>query len=256
MLPTWPLAPHLGESYFYNVEKILHDRIYACQSSGVSLMNEGGKQGKGPRGLTKEVITRSAIAELEEVGESAFTLRKVATRLGCDPMSIVYHYGSKEGLYRAMAGWISEQLEGVDRTFSWDERLFQLAAGLRCLALRYPSTFRLMQRFMTTGISDYKHSESVLEALTEAGVKDHEVAQLCLGWYACVIGLALAEVDGLLQPASPTELAEIEMLDPVMFPITKRCAASFRDLPAGAVFSLILENFVLGIRVKISDRPR
>ncbi|WP_172412102.1 TetR/AcrR family transcriptional regulator [Stenotrophomonas maltophilia] len=211
-------------------------------------MKQVEKRGKGPRGLAKADITRAAISELESVGEAGFTLRKVAARLGCDPMTIVYHFRSKEGLFRAMAGWISEQLDGVDATRPWDGRLVQLAEGLRSLALGYPSTFRLMQRFMNTGVSDYKHSESVLQALEEAGVSEEQLAQLCLGWYACVIGLALAEVDGLLQPASQTELEEIEMLDPTAFPITTRCTESFRNLPRGAVFSLTLETFLLGIR--------
>ncbi len=49
-------------------------------------------------------MVAAALELMEAGGEVGFTLRKLGVRVGCDPMSILYHFKSKEGLYRAMAG--------------------------------------------------------------------------------------------------------------------------------------------------------
>ena len=55
----------------------------------------------------------AALALLEDVGE-AFSVRKLAQSVGCDPMSVLYHFKSKEGLSRAIANALSRSLVPVD----------------------------------------------------------------------------------------------------------------------------------------------
>lgn len=63
-----------------------------------------------PRPLSPELIVVTAIALLEHHGEAGFSLRKLGQRLGCDPMTVLYHFKSKDGLLRAMADHLSAQL--------------------------------------------------------------------------------------------------------------------------------------------------
>ncbi|MBN3785001.1 TetR family transcriptional regulator, partial [Burkholderia sp. Ac-20345] len=97
------------------------------------------KPAQGPRGLDKDAIVAAALALLEDVGEAAFSVRKLAQSVGCDPMSVLYHFKSKEGLSRAIANALSRSLVPVDAALPWRERLRDLARQYRALALRYPA---------------------------------------------------------------------------------------------------------------------
>ncbi len=116
-------------------------------------------------------MVEAALELMEAGGEAGFTLRKLGTRVGCDPMSILYHFKSKEGLYRAMAGRLESQLRIVPASLPWRGRMRHLADQYRSLALRFPKSFWLMQHFVYTGPADYDHMEMVHGALREAGIE-------------------------------------------------------------------------------------
>ena len=206
------------------------------------------RAGTGPRGLSKDAIVEAAVALMEEVGEEGFTLRKLGDRVGCDPMAVLYHFKSKQGLHRAMAEWLTARLAPVEADAPWDARLRGLADRHRELALAYPATFGLMPRFLNTGLSDYRHTETVFRALEDAGIGEADIPAVCLGWYASVIGLAMGEVGGLLQPATAEELAEIERLPEDAFALTRRFAGFYRDLEAGRVHARTVDLLIDGIR--------
>ena len=63
----------------------------------------------GPRGLAKNEIVETAVSLMEEVGEAAFSVRKLGGRVGCDPMAILYHFKNKDGMYRAMADALAKK---------------------------------------------------------------------------------------------------------------------------------------------------
>lgn len=174
----------------------------------------------GSRGLSSAQIVAEAVAVQEDVGAEGFSLRKVATRVGCDPMAVLYHLGSRENLERAMAEHLNAQLRPPDHGAPWRHRLTDLAQGYRALALRYPRTFPLLLRFWITGPADYEHAETVYQALTDAGLSDPDVVDACCGWYAAVLGLAASEAGGMLRPATTTQLAEVGELAPDRFPRT------------------------------------
>jgi AcrR family transcriptional regulator len=201
----------------------------------------------GPRGLSPDVIARAAIGLLEEGGEAGFSLRKVGQRVGCDPMTVLYHFGSKEGLERAMADALNAELKPVARDRPWRERLADLAFQYQALAARYPRTFPLLQRFWVTGPADYRHAEMIYEALGDAGFADEQMVDICFGWYAGVLGLAAAEAGGLLKPAGPDHLAEVAVLPDADFPITKRLVPAFEAQTAGRAYARMVEVILDGI---------
>ncbi len=183
-------------------------------------MAKGQQPGSGARGLSVAQIVESAVAVQEDVGPEGFSVRKVATRVGCDPMAVLYHLGSRDNLERAMAEHLNAQLRAPDTTAPWRERLTDLAHQYRALALRYPRTFPLLLRFWITGPADFRHAETVYQAMTDAGLSDPEVVDACCGWYASVLGLAGSEAGGMLRPATAAELSEVGALAPDRFPRT------------------------------------
>ncbi|RQT02534.1 TetR family transcriptional regulator [Burkholderia contaminans] len=205
------------------------------------------KPAQGPRGLDKDAIVAAALALLEEVGEAAFSVRKLAQSVGCDPMSVLYHFKSKEGLSRAIANALSRSLVPVDAALPWRERLRDLARQYRALALRYPAAFALLQRHMSTGPADLAHIEAVHRALADAGIPRAALPSVCVGWYASVIGLAAAEAGGLTRAANDVELAEMEALSDTAHPLVKAAAPLYAQLDPAAVHDTMLDVLLDGI---------
>ncbi|HDR9503312.1 TetR/AcrR family transcriptional regulator [Burkholderia cepacia] len=205
------------------------------------------KPAQGPRGLDKDAIVAAALALLEDVGEAAFSVRKLAQSIGCDPMSVLYHFKSKEGLSRAIANALSRSLVPVDATLPWRERLRDLARQYRALALRYPAAFALLQRHMSTGPADLAHIEAVHRALADAGIPRAALPSVCVGWYASVIGLAAAEAGGLTRAANDVELAEMEALSDAAHPLVKAAAPLYAQLDPAAVHDTMLDVLLDGI---------
>ncbi|CAB3761233.1 TetR family transcriptional regulator [Burkholderia sp. MSh2] len=205
------------------------------------------KPAQGPRGLDKDAIVAAALALLEDVGEAAFSVRKLAQSVGCDPMSVLYHFKSKDGLSRAIANALSRSLVPVDATLPWRERLRDLARQYRTLALRYPAAFALLQRHMSTGPADLAHIEAVHRALADAGIPGAALPSVCVGWYASVIGLAAAEAGGLTRAANDVELAEMEALSDTAHPLVKAAAPLYAQLDPAAVHDTMLDVLLDGI---------
>ncbi|MGU7783693.1 TetR/AcrR family transcriptional regulator [Burkholderia sp. PU8-34] len=205
------------------------------------------KPSQGPRGLDKDAIVAAALTLLEDVGETAFSVRKLAQAVGCDPMSVLYHFKSKEGLSRAIANALSRSLVPVDENLPWRERLRDLARQYRALALRYPAAFALLQRHVSTGPADLAHVETVHRALVDAGIAHAALPCVCVGWYASVIGLAAAEAGGLTRPANDVELAEMAALSDAEQPLVKSAAPLYARLDPAAVHDTMLEILLDGI---------
>ncbi|PXX39525.1 MULTISPECIES: TetR/AcrR family transcriptional regulator [Burkholderia] len=205
------------------------------------------KPAQGPRGLDKDAIVAAALALLEDVGEAAFSVRKLAQSVGCDPMSVLYHFKSKDGLSRAIANALSRSLVPVDDTLPWRERLRDLARQYRALALRHPAAFALLQRHMSTGPADLAHIEAVHRALVDAGIPRAALPSVCVGWYASVIGLAAAEAGGLTRPANDVELAEMNALSDTAHPLVRSAAPLYAQLDPEIVHDTMLDVLLDGI---------
>lgn len=201
----------------------------------------------GPRGFTRDSLVETAIGLMEEVGEAGFTLRKLGARAGCDAMTVLYHFKSKDGLFHAMADWLETQLKPAPADLPWRDRLRHLGNQYRGLALRYPASFGLMQRFLHTGLADYGHMEMVHGALEEAGISTRDIPSTCIGWYATITGLAMGEVAGLIRPLTDAEVDEIAQLPGDRYPRLKDATGLYRNLAPAAVFAATMEQLLDGI---------
>lgn len=193
------------------------------------------------RKLNKDELAIAAVTLMEEAGDSGFSLRKLGERVGCDPMAVLYHFKSKEGLLRAMADYLTSRIQAVDTELTWAERLYELARQYRELALNHPQTFRQMQRFLNTGKADYRVLEQVYRALRDAGLSDAEIPAACVGWYAALYGLIQGELGGLIRPATEEELNELEQWPAEDVPMLRQILPRFVHLQSEQVFKMMME---------------
>ncbi|WP_299969322.1 TetR/AcrR family transcriptional regulator [uncultured Roseobacter sp.] len=201
----------------------------------------------GPRGLGVDAMLEAALALMEEVGADKFSVRKVAARVGCDPMAILYHFKSKRDLERAMAEALNARVRAPATGLSWRECLVDLSHQYRDLALDYPNTMPLLMRFTATGSADYRNIELVFEALATAGVARERIRDLGFGLYASVLGLAMAEVSGLIRSPSQDILNEIDALSEDMYPRVKALLGREATKAPNSAFDTTLDMLLDGI---------
>lgn len=212
-------------------------------------------KGEGPaRGLNREHMAEAAVALMEEVGAERFSVRKLAERLSCDPMAVLYHFGTRDGLQRAMADRLSARLVPVAADRPWADRLCDLAQQYRGIALAFPMTFVLFQRYLNTGRSDFAYIEMVHAALAEAGVPDPDLPALCLAWYASVIGLCMAEVGGLIRPTTREDDRELEALPQDHCPLTRRLQPLYARIVPEDVFHRAIHMLACGVGTATTTR--
>lgn len=193
------------------------------------------------RKLNKDELVIAAVTLMEEAGDSGFSLRKLGERVGCDPMAVLYHFKSKEGLLRAMADYLTGRIQAVDTSLSWTKRLYELARQYRELALSHPQTFGQMQRFLNTGKADYRVLEQVYRALRDGGLSDAEIPAACVGWYAALYGLIQGELGGLIRPVTEEELNELEQWPAEDVPMLRQILPRFVHLRSEQVFKMMME---------------
>ena len=220
---------------------------YGVELSTQTARKKAVSRPRGRRGLDKNAILDAAFDMLSRDGEVGFSVRKLGTQIGVDPMTVLHHFGSKDELLRRIADRALASVELPLPSTDWRTDLRNVAAAYRDLAHRHPRLFHLHFRFHATGPADHASSEVVYRALRHAGLGDAEAAGLGLAFYAFILGYALAEAEGLLRPIGDEDAAELGSLDPLAYPATLALIPAFKALDRDAAFNASVNAFIDGV---------
>ncbi len=190
---------------------------------------------------------------MERAGPEGFSLRKAAQVLGCDPAALIYHFGSREGLERAVADRLHARITRLDAKLSWRERLTVLSRQYRTLAQTFPRTFPLLMRYWTTGPRDLVVADDCYIALADAGVPAAQIPAVECGLYAALLGLCAGEAGGLIGRPAPGTIAEIKAEEGLA--ATRALLNSIRSLDADQVFEDTIGVLLEGVAAKGRRRP-
>jgi AcrR family transcriptional regulator len=208
------------------------------------------------RGVEKSEILEAAFNLFADLGEAAFSIRKVAAIVGVDPMTVLHHFGSKDELLRAIADYGLKSVEMPSATQNWGDDLKAVGKAYRMLAHHHPRVFPLHFRYNATGPADHISSEIVYCALRRAGLTDPSAAGLGLAFYSFVLGFALAEAEGLLRPIGAAEEAELNALDPEAYRATRDLIPALKTLSPDAAFDDSMDVFIAGVAHLAKLKPR
>lgn len=185
------------------------------------------KQPRGQRGLDDGALLEAALGEMERSGFESFSLRAAARAVGCDAAALIYHFGSREGLERAVADRLHAAIVRPDRSLQWRERLLGMARQYRAVAQTYPKTFPLLMRYWTTGPQDLILCDETFAALSDAGVPESLIPAVECGFYAALLGLCAGEAGGLTGRPNTRALEDIRSTPglttmPRLLPVIRR----------------------------------
>jgi AcrR family transcriptional regulator len=167
------------------------------------------RQPKGERGLESAALLEAALGEMERSGVENFSLRGAARVIGSDPAALIYHFGSREGLERAIADRLHSGIVAPLRSRLWRDRLLSMARQYRAVAQTYPRTFLLLMRYWTTGPQDLRLCDETFAALADCGIPHSLIPAAECGFYAGLLGLCAGEAGGLTDRPGREVLLEI-----------------------------------------------
>ncbi|MFC8010023.1 TetR/AcrR family transcriptional regulator [Streptomyces cinereoruber] len=150
--------------------------------------------------LSETGIYSAALRLIDADGVEALTMRKLATELDANPMSLYHHVPNKEAVMRGVTRMVGAQFRTVTpEDDSWQKRLRLLAADLRALAHRHPG----LMAYSFSRQPDFLHSDdpfwtALTESVEDAGVPQSEVSKVAALLVAAVIGVLSAELNGSL----------------------------------------------------------
>ena len=158
-----------------------------------------GRPPKEAGGLSRERILREALSLIDEEGLEAVSMRKLARRLGVDPMSLYNHVDGKDALLDGVAEALLAAIPAPDPGGDLRATMSGLAHGFRDAMLGHPRAAPLVLTRQLASMTALAPVEAVLGPLLAAGYPPERAVHGLRAVLAFLIGTLMREVD-----AAPT----------------------------------------------------
>ncbi|WP_433603130.1 TetR/AcrR family transcriptional regulator [Nocardia sp. CA-135953] len=146
--------------------------------------------------LNREFIAMRALALVDEIGMDKFSMRKLGTALGTDPMAVYRHFTDQQDLFDGMAAAMFDELEleKLPWQADWREMMRAYAHRLRSILARHPDAVPIFATRPVRSATAIDVGNRMIMQLTAAGFAPAAALQLsrCLREFA--IGHILSRV--------------------------------------------------------------
>ncbi|WP_214413937.1 TetR/AcrR family transcriptional regulator C-terminal domain-containing protein [Sphaerisporangium fuscum] len=212
--------------------------------------------------INADVIARTSLRLLNEVGLDGLTMRLVAKELDVKAPALYWHLKSKQELLDAMAALVMiEAVEGLESPrpgASWEEWLSRWAGRLRATMLRYRDGARVVAGTHVGHPAVFRLIEVTLRHLGDAGFTQRDAARLPSILLHYTIGFTIEEQARLgdayaegRNPYRPELVAEIA--DAERFPLTAQMVGEIFHPDPGAEFEDGVRVILAGMRAARLD---
>jgi AcrR family transcriptional regulator len=168
-------------------------------------------------GDLRAACVRAGVELLEESGQTALSLRAVARRVGVSPAAPYRHYADREALVSAVAAvgyWeLAARLAATHPSPSTPEEMISVAIAYVQFALERPALFRIMFGESCDRDNDERVAATAavslyLREIVERSFPQADAEALATAIWALVHGLAFLHLDGKLDAADPSVVAD------------------------------------------------
>lgn len=175
--------------------------------------------------LSRDRIVGAALDLVDADGLEALTMRRLATSLGCEPMSLYKHVPDKETLLDLIVELVLSDFRAPASRLGWRRQATFVADELRRLALAHPHAFALVAVRLPASPVALAPVEAALAALTAAGLPDAEVVSAFWALVAYTTGALIAETAAITGTVQTFPFAP-ELVGAVAAPQVSRLAAA------------------------------
>lgn len=191
--------------------------------------------------LDRDVIVRTALRLLNEVGLEDLSLRRIARELGVQAPALYWHFRNKQALLDEMAATVLADtwptLLPAAATLPWQGWLRAYALGLRQLLLAYRDGARMFSGTYLTEPALFAPMEQALATLTAYGFRPAEAVPILNTLYAYAVGFTIEEQAVFPSPGQRDPryepAARAERVDAARFPLVHATGAMvLTDYPA------------------------
>ena len=210
-----------------------------------------GRPRGGESGLTRQRILATALAMVDEHGLAALTMRRLASELGADPMSIYHHLPNKAAIVSGLVQAVFAELRlPTDTGEGWAERVRAWARAYRDLATAHPHlVLQIVTDLAAVSEAAVLVNEPLFAALEAAGLPPEGIVHASGLLVDFVNGYALAAAappaGALGREAMDAVLAR---QDPQRVPTLLRVQAAVRGPGERSGFDAALDIVIAGIR--------
>ena len=192
--------------------------------------------------LTRESISRAALALIDEEGLDGLSMRQLGKAMGVEAMAIYHHFRDKGALLDAVMERLCEEIELPSRdAVAPIARLRRIFGSYRGIAIRHPRAFILLvnRRFNTEFL--FALYERILEALADAGLTPELSARYfrMFGYYMNGAGMAEIASRGSQPDATPVQLEQFDR--PAQYPHIAAVAPHLRVASLDAIYDFGME---------------
>ncbi|GAA5128676.1 TetR/AcrR family transcriptional regulator [Haloechinothrix salitolerans] len=154
--------------------------------------------------LSRERVLRAAVELADEAGVAALTMRKLASRLDVEAMSLYHHVANKSDVLDGMVDVVFDEIELPSSDVDWQTAMRQRAVAMRDALNRHPWAIGLMESRKNPGHATLRHHNAVLGCLRRAGFSVEMTAHAYSVLDSYIYGFAMQEQQ--LPFNSPEEL--------------------------------------------------
>lgn len=128
---------------------------------------DAGAEPRAP--LTRERILRAALDVADAGGVASLTMRKIATHLEVEAMSLYHHVANKESILDGLVDLVFSEIDLPSVGGDWKSAMRRRATSARDVLKRHPWAIALLDSRVNLGPATLRHHNAVIGRLREAG---------------------------------------------------------------------------------------
>lgn len=210
--------------------------------------------------ITRDLVLTTALGLIDRHGIEHLSMRRLATALGCDPMTIYRHATNKAGLLDGVVESVFGELEVDAADPDWAGQLRLIARRYRRLALAHPKVVPLLvTRPLATPLGlrppgTLRPLEGVLALLTKAGFSGPDALHVYRALFGFLTGHVINELQELVD--NPDEVDDLlrlglHRLPLAQFPLLRSLASTLASYDGATELERGLDILISGLKANL-----
>ena len=145
--------------------------------------------------LTRERVLEAALRFVDRHGIEALTMRKLASELGVEAMSLYNHVENKDDIVAGILDLVAAEVDPPAEALGWKQALRERAIAARAAFARHRWAARIWMSSSRPGPDRFAHADAVLRCLREAGFSPSAVGHAYHVLDGYTLGYTLQQLD-------------------------------------------------------------